>query len=866
MSQAFEDPKWAPKNATLETDREDKHVRVHVSRTSGDIEFGEIPANWTITVDMRHARTPVSIAASKAGANVTLRLTGLQSHNTAVRGSAFRTVELVDTQANGAPLELTDSDKRHGVRLIVRPGAYRVTAQRLKVTVLGSADKPVALGGNSSISSIRGTGTLTLNPPGIRGHTGLAQGCQITHFEGQLNVGGDLTDATVATPATRLHVRGSVQGSNVRVLEMSCGAVSRSHVRTVERLSVGEATSTAALEWASEELRVQNPNARVPANGSANASSLITDSGDLQVRDATDCELEVAGSLYGNLLQWAEASAKSVEVGKDLIVGATLEGADRVVVGGNAYIAALSNVPEAEVASMYVGNDLCGVGHLRTARARISGTVEGSFLHAGTMAVLEGNIDAGSSVTLSGDAELEQGSEGPVRWEPSVLSVLESAGDIEHLQVSHDLDGCPLLLLGEQATVNRIRSRGGLVIGRSLSSPRPQCKPLALESLVYEDDSFVGVQAQGDLTISEVAAEAQPTLFVSAAPKTDTRVCVPRDSCLRLLSPGAKIALSASGAEERDGDGRPPAADLGGGSSYLVETTLGDVRTGVLPDWLWNLRFPEHEGFALPEKSQAAERVPTLDVPEAGTVFNLIGRVRIGFIDGRVSSTRAVLDDFRDQEKERCEGQLTGVDPTRLRFEQMQHLRQLHVFEPHGGALREYAQPRSPNETTFDRQDRAQKAHLLAEIVSRRATTGSTRSSARWAAARAHHLTINGWWEHFGRTAHQAVGYSQRPGPALKTWGASAALLTLSLIGYEIWAAEEHHWHIGHGTVFLLKSFFRVIFLPAALLRLPARDGGAAQLYMDNYWIHVPAFILVAITTIYAVIAIKNFLKSPVED
>jgi cytoskeletal protein CcmA (bactofilin family) len=290
-------------------------------------------------------------------------------------------------------------------------------------------------------------------------------------------------------------------------------------------------------------------------------------------------------------------------------------------------------------------------------------------------------------------------------------------------------------------------------------------------------------------------------------------------------------------------------------------------------------------------RKRGANRYPKLSVREGGAVRQLRGDVRLGEVAGPVTGAKHTLRPVRrrpwhrwrprtlptaprvhaavDQPKNGA-GQLRDVDPTPLDYHELTAFRGLYVFEPDPHALMDFA--REPVVDEFDRQQRAQEMQRLATELSGRAVSGNVRSAAMWAASRTHHRTVTGW-ERTLRGFNRAVGYTQRPTPALVTWvvvmfaWSLLALLfddgsTVDLQPREagVRGALETGWSV---VGVWWGQFVRMLFLPISLIRLP--EVSHPEMFGASSW-YLLAFVTIGLPLVYLVLALKNYLASPVGD
>lgn len=172
-------------------------------------------------------------------------------------------------------------------------------------------------------------------------------------------------------------------------------------------------------------------------------------------------------------------------------------------------------------------------------------------------------------------------------------------------------------------------------------------------------------------------------------------------------------------------------------------------------------------------------------------------------------------------------GHLAGVDVTELKYREIEHLDQLHVFDPDPTSLIHQASPETTDQDDAgERNERAQRLKRISEIVSARATSGATRSAALWAAARSQHASIRrrNRVERLARSAHRGVGYGYRPAPALFTYAIFTLALTAALDVFDS-DPQCSDADIRKGPYSLSDQFARVLLPPVSLLRLEL--GGA---------------------------------------
>lgn len=140
------------------------------------------------------------------------------------------------------------------------------------------------------------------------------------------------------------------------------------------------------------------------------------------------------------------------------------------------------------------------------------------------------------------------------------------------------------------------------------------------------------------------------------------------------------------------------------------------------------------------------------------------------------------------------------------------------------------------------------------EATRAKATSGSSRAAARWAANRLHHRslprTIDGQGiENATRVLHRMAGYGNKVWPALVTW----LVATGAVIGARLW-----RWADNNQPVDVSQAVQDGLLMPLSIARL-----GDAVTMFDAPWVNTLAFIVTGLPLAFLIVAIRNVLREP---
>ena len=337
-----------------------------------------------------------------------------------------------------------------------------------------------------------------------------------------------------------------------------------------------------------------------------------------------------------------------------------------------------------------------------------------------------------------------------------------------------------------------------------------------------------------------------------------------------------------------------------------TETSPIDLRSGELHV---ETVVPDLRCLPLPAGELGARPGPTLSVAMGGSVESVAGEFRLARNNGRIVGADGpgyVERWFRSRWKQRrgtkdylfaspappvpqparvlqvvdskdgevadrlVGGRLEGVDLSLLEAESIPRLAHLHVLDPDGPSLMAHAAGHAVGEDkdadgAAAKRDRAQRMLLVAEAVAKKASSGSSRSAVMWSAARAHHRAARRRLERAVRWLPAAVGYGQRPGPALLALGLWTSVVASILLAFDSDPNCPNGDSFADPPYGYWQQFQRVLFAPAGLLRLEI--GGAlpyAPVGCEVGW-HLLVFAGTAFLLASAAVALRNFLRSPAD-
>ncbi len=263
-----------------------------------------------------------------------------------------------------------------------------------------------------------------------------------------------------------------------------------------------------------------------------------------------------------------------------------------------------------------------------------------------------------------------------------------------------------------------------------------------------------------------------------------------------------------------------------------------------------------------------------LEVDQGSVVRDIKGSFEILKIEGSVFSTSDPPTIYSMPEGSGGNvGHLVGIDPSPLSHMSLSAIASYHVFEPDKDAIERLAKVDGDLAAL---RERAQWMAKLVEQTQGRVLSGATAASIRWSAARLHHRSVGGRLislERIGRRVHYLLGYSQKPTWPLVAWIVMSCLVALFSVGSfpeADWSPLPSNCDGRYVDAAVCASSFseyfaevvRAMFFPFRTLRLDSDDGPFSYLGVG---LRPIAAVAVGIPFLFAVIALKNFFRSPVE-
>lgn len=912
---------WLPETRrtnAIDVDENERAVRIHAQHLPQPTRFGAVPEGWTITI-ANTAGNRWTFETEQVAADVTWHFPGADQAVLTL-SPQMRVVHLSLRRANNrATINLTGNASR----LYLGTGTYHVNgdhdyditanAPNGRVTVQGAA-RPrrltgsgevhmpdlvmtdVDLDGDLTIANLAPTGdsapTVVVNSltVGSKRKDGQLRGPSVVEADGSLTVHGTVTgpvilsadsiriskhvkgsepEETRITAASRLHVTGSCDDATLAT-DGPAGAA----------IVVGSFPTIKGLALPIDDDGALTDNRPVDGNGSPVSGSKLHSSGPILVGSTTGTIVEAEGPVIvlGDLVHTSPVSGPVVHTDGFVFVEDQTSLNGGLIRGSDVLLRRCDSVRIEQTDNLRTGG--CTGSKLTGKRLTVTGDVVSSELHATRRLAVDGAVDDDSTLVVGGSGELG----GPVQG---------------HLEWRDPLDGDQLVI---EDNVAAVRFCAGSPPADLDSLPQLVIQPTGNIGALDIDGAFtVDVPpeeraADNDLTVdTRLHSEAHLRLL-----RRTTRA-IQLD--LRLDTPGASLDYRSDA-----GDPLVVRLPVDDADSHLEMSATGAIK--LVPRSSPEGEVPSHPqlsliGGALVEVDTELRHVscspvggssPLLDLTEGGAVLDLVGTVRLGNVDGRINGARPtwrnrvrrrarrlhlvqrrVEPDSSSGRSERPPvvlalatqkregfGHVYGVDPTRLRFAELRHLGQLHVFEPDPDALMDAAAryERDP----FRLRSRAQRMTAIADHVVSSAASGTSRSAALWAASRAHHAAASSRVEKLLRGVHRLLGYSQRPLPALFTWLAlvvsGAALLHWLLPGSSGCFSPEEHVALPYGFV---EQFERVLLLPTTLLRLSQGGASGYPPLLCSGVAHVAGVVLVGVAAAFFVVALRNYLRSPVD-
>lgn len=596
--------------------------------------------------------------------------------------------------------------------------------------------------------------------------------------------------------------------------------------------------------------------------------------------DADDRPGLKAGSLWvGGSLRCEDGDRAQTEVSGSLAVAGDLDNVDVAAPTGNAFVRGSASHGHIDVGGL----------RLNDGGEDLSVDVRGAAL-----------LQAGPTgrVTLRGPSTLSADTSGPVTFSPaSTEDELEIQAHLDHLTI--DASNRADVQVKPDGALDALSVNGSADVTWHTPAKQGSQQPDSptLSTLTLGADAVLVATCSHGVAVDELVCDSSGVLVLHGGQQYATRTSssgrtlhsdprpwrleLDKQQGLHVISNGY-VVLDARAAQTR------PSVTLSGPNRFHIHGELGDVDCTAAPpaDCL-----PDHAHQ--PEVSTC----PALSTAPHGAVFGLAGPFRLTDHEGRITGRQGAGASRRwwhymwarwrngqpqDTSEEPARllaldlaeglgGQLSGVDPTWLPYRDLDDLAHLDTFEPDGPALigdalagpRTHGRPRE----RFDEQAHAERSRRLADVVKSRSVSGSARTAALWSAARIHHRQVRATSppEWLGRWLHRAVGYSQRPFPALWLWLAIVAGWWLTLTNADHAAscldADGAHPYSDFGG---WQQLLRIVLAPASFFRLPG-DLGDPPVLCEPGW-QVLLFLSVALPTVYLLIAIRNVLSNPTEQ
>lgn len=915
------DHPWVPETSRpdgADIDEDERIIRLNAQRLVQPIRFGSVPEGWTIIINhtrgrewtietQRVARQVTWHFPDADGATLTLSPQSRVVHVSATRPRSQVTVRLAGNatrlylaagsyQIHGDYTYDLDVEEPNGPVTIHGPATPRRITGTGDVHTGDLSDTDVDIDGALHVNSINPTGqgrpsievkSLTLGssrqegqlagPSNVRVHEVVTiHGSLVGPVDikaGTINVTqqirGQGHDNTTVTVTERLHVRGGCENATLNVTGAGVAALEVGNVRVSEPV---------VLPTDDDGNLADTP--PVGGSGTPLTRCVVNCEGGVLVGDTRDTIIQASGPvvILGELARTEPNGGRAIDTQQFVFVqGATslLNGAIRAT---DMTLHDCENVRLK--ATDRIRTHRCTNVAITAADLHVIAEASGCDLNVTDQMVLEGDVDSASSILLEGSAQLHEEVDTTVRWQPAsnedqVLIDDHVAEVVYAQQRNRNNSGAPTLQIGPGGAVDELNIGGTLTVvvdgdkSKGSEALDMQARLEHRAHLLLERPSSRGVTFDLDLG----GAEAALTYRSSAGEALVLALPVDAQTERLELNLSASTKLTSTSAHDADVPLHPRLA-ITGSARVEVDTELGQVSC-----------------------AGSGGHPPTLDVTAAGAVLELSGVMRLGEVDGRINGDRPPFavrlnrrlrryrptsrpDELRTKDSGRTRpsvitslaaqsntgrGHVHGVDPTRLEFAELAHLGQLHVFEPDSDALIEAATRRESDE--FASRSRAQKMATIADHVVGSAASGTSRSAALWAASRAHHAAANSPYESGLRWAHRALGYSQRPLPALFTWIALILVVAATLRWgvsepwMDCFAADEHV----AGPYGFGEQFQRIALLPTTLLRLSQGGASGYPPLFCNGLVHVAGVVLVGLAAVFFVVALRNYLRSPVD-
>ena len=327
----------------------------------------------------------------------------------------------------------------------------------------------------------------------------------------------------------------------------------------------------------------------------------------------------------------------------------------------------------------------------------------------------------------------------------------------------------------------------------------------------------------------------------------------------RLTAPGASAEVVAyEGTTSVSMSLQPPVKEVTLNGAKTCTFTV-DIQNGIQPKlFVAEARTVIRSGHSIAPVFGLGPSAPILELGEDALAEEASGQIRIGRIDGRLSSDPSNRLRILGVEADGAGmGQLFGADPTSIPLRQIGNLKELYVFEPAAAPIQKFAEGALGE---FEIRERAQWIRQLDEAMSPRAQSGRTRASIKWAAARLQHRSLTGLsGERLGRSVHRLLGYSYLPQwPAF--WWLMMALFVPLFSSRRCWSPGDAECALQPGGYF--SDVLKAMFFPFRVLRITSEDSAFEGLHE----LLVPiAGVLIGVPFLFTVLALKNYLYSPAD-
>jgi hypothetical protein len=899
---------WIPRQqGLLVEDQGNGRFKLTLVQAVNKIDFGSIPASVRIDILKAGVYGPLDLKASKAGAQVKIHFSQHGTRQIRI-GKNLRNIKF-DSFAG-----ITDiSVSQNGTNFEFDQGSYRISSadNDLKIYKAHCNGPKTVLSGSAAVSRLRGDGRVTVERPApdldikLNGSVVFSR-----ELVGAVNISADSINADSMRCSGRIvtsaiAVNGSILGEGELYIRAKISVSVKRSIGSVlvecdgeddgQGIRIGEVEyitlsdeAIGSIEEAPVNLRIASSRSsaiavvencvlrtkRLQVSGDIRASrltvtkTLVVTRG-MDFRNINYPQLDGLVTLSDTPLEPSDMDTvgeiEEARIGADLI----LESGQKFVVGNRLDVNGIENGSIRAVRGKVIARKISG-SDVTSAWIGV-GSIDNSLVSVSEMLRVVNPTDS-CEFTVLGSAIFASSISGKVFWRASVGSYMIAMEGLDEINVVspwlHDRSGFPKLELNGHG-IGDLTLDGSLRIEPEVTSVRLAAKQtsrmtsigrcrLAEESLLSCGPGafrFLDAAINGYVSIEHTPDDKSSISLCVSSSESGSAIGVFRANRVRISAlskaSSSTVPIYVEVACREVLVSCPISLLSVRPTQMLAETPIISVgRDGVVEQIFGEFILGECQGFV----SHGSSRSDTYS--EARRWFPPRPAKILGL--ARIDGTK--LTDVAEQEKLLTGGEIAGIDVTEIPFSEIAELASLEVFDPDVKTLREVARQSSGPK----RRRKAEWLKGMATIVSGKATSGSTRSAALWASARAHHKASDSTEWAF-RFVLRMIGYGYKIWPAFLSyvlWILFGGLI-LSLFDSQPTCAQDPKTGYIGGDYNFFEQIARMILIPRDILRVSSGPGMTYAPVFCNPMAQLVATIVTSFILVGLVLAIRNFLKTP---